>query len=478
MAKKPFLTVVLLLSIVQVVFFAGSCRSEQIEECEAEYEQYCPEAVKKESPAELSRCLRKHENDLTPFCWKEIAGMVKQMESLIKSCKKDFLKTCAWDIEELLTKEDKEKAEEIFECVLTHWDDYSGKCQDYVRKSVPFFGVVEHDLTTALDKKKRERGKKKITIGDKTVAIVERQGDTIWYEADIRQKKVVDQYEFCPEVEEEGLKVIVNTNQPSCFYKVLAFWGGRLVKELEEKGVFEKITDDGIREEYLNVDSIILSIVNKYTSNCPRNFEPNVYRYTYKDPDVYCTKINRLSCKINYTMSYPQEGYLGCQELAACSQSGEGYREYGDEKQCAVCNAGGWLDLDYDQKRLLCRVNFKNPEDESVCPEEIIKTYHENGQIKEERYYKECRCFLRKGYTEDGTLKYEITGLLRGDTIIQGEHIDYYDTGEIKRRWNNENRETKQEFFDREGNSITQSQIYEEEQRLRREEEYKRRMQL
>jgi len=232
--------------------------------------------------------------------------MVKKMEQLLRNCGKSFKKTCGWDIVQRLSKDDKDKAQEIFECVMAHWDDYSGQCRDYVRKSVPFMGVVEQDLQAAVDKKKRERGKKKVTIGGVEVAIIAQEGDVIWYEADVRKKKVIDQYEFCPEVEGVGLELISGKPRSSCSYKVVASWRDELLDKLIQTKLIEKISYDGFRgiQGFLDVNPDIKAIIEPYNNLCPSYFHVDVFNNNFNNTQgVLCQRIGMgggYNCPGNY----------------------------------------------------------------------------------------------------------------------------------------------------------------------------------
>ena len=68
--------------------------------------------------------------------------------------------------------------------------------------------------------------------------------------ADLIKKDIKEQYEFCPEVADKGLKRYVNDKQPSCGYEVMADWENDLIQELKKENLLYLITDYGILDDF------------------------------------------------------------------------------------------------------------------------------------------------------------------------------------------------------------------------------------
>ena len=422
----------------QLLFFAGSCWSDPVVDCEAEYQEHCREAVAKEDAYAISQCLKNQIDKFSPDCQKQSKGFTQQYETLRRNCRDVYRKTCQWDIDKK-PSEDVKEAQELFECVLAHWDEYPPRCQDFIRQSVPMFAAIEQDIDTELWKRERQKPMKiKVAGVTKTIKVEAQEGDIVWYEAELKKKKVLDEYEVCPELpKESGLEMETNENQGTCYYRVKAPWGGNLIKELMDSGLLAKIGYHGVQVPggYFSGENLdVKKVIEKYLSNCPEEFGLEVVNDTFRNTQhVTCERIKKIFyCKKGYVEFGLSEGYLGCRRLAECAESGEGYVEFGNEKQCAVCYAGGWVDQDRTYPDTVCKVNVKNPEDETVCPEGIRKMNYPDVQVQAERYYKSCQVLWQKTYTLDGSLSRETHGLHVEHNLISGTFKEYYKNGAVK----------------------------------------------
>ncbi len=67
-------------------------------DCEEEIMKYCTEITEKSSKTDMLRCIKKHQSKLTPFCQEKLKGLVSEVDVMLKSCRKQYRKTCRWDI--------------------------------------------------------------------------------------------------------------------------------------------------------------------------------------------------------------------------------------------------------------------------------------------------------------------------------------------------------------------------------------------
>ena len=369
-------TAALLFSGINMSCVHAQVEVDQLDICVQEYEKICPQMGEVADFQKHMDCSNKNKNKFSPECWALLEEKFDQYNDLKRKCEKDLKKYCGIGLSQLA-------AQNRGQCVVEHWGDLEDECRKVIVEQVPYLGLL--DQAGDLDQYKNFGGdykKKKLPGSGKAVKVVHEEGGITWYLADLIKKDIKEQYEFCPEVADKGLKRYVNDKQPSCGYEVMADWENDLIQELKKENLLYLITDYGILDDfYKPEEKRIYEIVNKFNENCPQGFMVDFYNYNYKDPDAYCVSKKQYNCSPGWYRTSPRKDgkFFGCRLYASCEEVNSDSYEIGDPRYCAVCQAGGCIDpskteTSWDEIQIgYCQVNAEAPAQTPGCEKIPVK---------------------------------------------------------------------------------------------------------
>lgn len=370
--RKRFLGVAAGVFILVSLVSYRACADDDVI-CEEAYRDFCGEYEATEDAPAMARCLEEKFDQLPLACQPAARSELEQYKKMIEPCRENVKGRCGYDLGKVVPKK-QEEAQELFQCLIINWDQLDEGCQEHVRRSVPFFAVIEEGLVDQdLSAYKKRGGGKKVEVKGARgkVRAVEQEGDVIWYKAKLIDREVVESYPFCPEVEDEGLELEVHELGYGCSYRVMDEVPQRIINELKANNVLKKISYLGVRGVPNTAkDQTITDVLTKYASRCPDGFQLDVYNDEFRNEQrVYCKSIEKQYCDTlhGWVNSYPKEGMYGCKKMAQCVDMDEAYEDFGHRKLCGYCYAGGCVDPsrthNYHTNPLVyCKVNTANPE--------------------------------------------------------------------------------------------------------------------
>jgi hypothetical protein len=92
--------------------------------CADDFQKFCKDV--QPGGGRIARCLKEHENDLSPACKKHIAEVKKQVSEFREACEDDVMKLCAGE---------KPGGGRIFRCLKEHESELSPECKQKVEAS-------------------------------------------------------------------------------------------------------------------------------------------------------------------------------------------------------------------------------------------------------------------------------------------------------------------------------------------------------
>ena len=419
--------IIVFIGLACSVSWANPCTRED----EKNMESYCGD-VKEGDASGAIRCLEKNIDKLSPACAEDMRKNIENLDRQTDHCRAAVKEYCGYKLN-IKKPPGRKKAEKLSECLMMNWDQLGEECRQYVRMSIPFFVLMEPGLEERAremrEKKSRER---KVRINGKKVTVVKEEGDDVWYRAQIVDRKVVDAYELCPEVDLEGLKSEVSIGGV-CYYDVKARWTKDIVEELREAGLLDFINNHGLYDGgILRDEEQILGIVEQYSHNCPEGFNVDVINYFNGTQQVICGEKESRDCKQEYV--HTKKKFFGCQKFAECNEMDPKYVAYGDPERCGYCQAGGCLDhgmkgVSRGIDLLYCRVNRKDPKTYPYCEgKKKTSVYHgayrgvtnvlfENGLPKESIFRMGREELYKTEYNEHGmpSVKKDMVGNIMGE---------------------------------------------------------------
>lgn len=473
----PFkIRVVCLFFLMDPFLLFQPCFSADMQVCEFAVKMYCKD--KKISNYKDSRryieCLKKNTANFSAQCREEVQEMVKEYEEEIEPCVKDYLNLCGVDLIKGSPRD-----ESWWGCMVKKWDQFSAACRKQNEIILELSGMSEDELAQANQHSKDSRPVQ-IKETSQTATALLQEGDLIWYPAKIKVKKIIERYPFCPPVKDKSLKLTNAPQKGSCGYEVTAPWQEELVKELRDKNVFDFIDNSGARNsirifhqsqrdyfqrkksddaeynEWVNAMSIIEAILDKYSVNCPRQFEADIsnrrnfskearnflknydqkFRPHLKGSDPQPHEMKEMEklgwkpqwvssvqyvtcegktgnydeCPEGYQKSHYSQGYFGCVKLESCHETNKSFYDLYDTDRifsCAFCSAGGCLDQDVSHQldNILCKVNYKEPVNTPECPEYRIERQYNGNVLGSERFYKISELIKSNEYDNRGNLE-------------------------------------------------------------------------
>src|SRR3989338_7154860 len=358
--------------LILLMCSSGACAQPQpqIEDCSEAYEEIC-ENLPNLNIAEFTQCLKKNLAKIPAECQASAREQIKKYGEYGEGCGKDVKKLCGYNLNSLFPP-DQKKAQKIYSCLIANWKKLSEGCQAYVRVSIPFFPIIEEGLQEQewIDLRQNPKKKVKIAGTDKTVDAVLQEGDVVWYEAKLIERKVVERYPFCPEVKDKGLKLMINHNSHTCYYEIKDEIKQKVIMELRSQNLLERVDYLGARRLKSAQDEGVVVILDKYSTKCPQGFFIDVFNdHDTNNQQVLCKPKERQDCDYSngWRTSYPKEGMLGCKRLPKCSDMNPSYHDFDYQQFCAECFAGGCLDLKKSQNytddpQMYCKVNTQDPQ--------------------------------------------------------------------------------------------------------------------
>jgi hypothetical protein len=91
--------------------------------CRADFEKFCKDV--KPGQGRIVKCMREHENELSPACKDQIAADKEKAQEFRKACNPDAAKFC---------KDIKPGHGRIISCLKSHEAELSPQCDAYFRK--------------------------------------------------------------------------------------------------------------------------------------------------------------------------------------------------------------------------------------------------------------------------------------------------------------------------------------------------------
>jgi hypothetical protein len=91
--------------------------------CKADIEKFCKDV--KPGQGRIARCIKAHENELSPACRDKIEADREKTQEFVKACKPDTAKFC---------KDIKPGHGRIIRCLKSHEAELSPQCDAYFRK--------------------------------------------------------------------------------------------------------------------------------------------------------------------------------------------------------------------------------------------------------------------------------------------------------------------------------------------------------
>jgi len=330
-----------LVSCMTFIFMLGPARDvagftmEEADFCEKTYADVCPEKPEAQNLHDRMECLRGKMDTLVSPCKELVRFLIEKYDWVIYGCDGDLKELCNINFDTLYANS---RDSEILGCVMANWDRLASDCQELINRSMPSFPSWDRKVMAFEWRRKQTGG----------VTVEKRAGDFVWYTAQLKRKKVLAQYEFCPQGGRDDLEIEFNPHIPACSYKVGEPWAFDLIEELEANDSLQNVSHGGLEEKSTKkADSFIKEIVARYDKYCPDGFDVNVINYGAGRQRVRCSRKERFDCPPGYTKTYPdKDNYFGCRLLESCQDTDPDYFEFGDTRYCAACPAGGFVDVD------------------------------------------------------------------------------------------------------------------------------------
>jgi hypothetical protein len=118
-----------LISLVTLIMFLGVVSTAQSQEpgrkgpCKGDIEKFCKDV--KQGQGRIIKCLKGHENELSPICRNDLDAAREKEQEFVKNCKPDAERIC---------KDVRPGNGRIIRCLRQHEAQLSPNCQTYFKK--------------------------------------------------------------------------------------------------------------------------------------------------------------------------------------------------------------------------------------------------------------------------------------------------------------------------------------------------------